>query len=222
MDVLTDMYRKRATKSAVDNSNPSMTISHSSRERLKSDQRQKTRNIARRQSSHINNSDSDSDTESTDNSDSNDESEKTDETISGPVHKTQKLPNFTGKENWKAWITRFEDIARRQRWTINQKLDQIIPCLQGQAGEFVFCKLSERVRGNYKILIEEHNNKYREIETTKTYAAKFARRNQIPGKSVRDYAAELKKLYGKEHYNRSPESRQEDLLRKFFDGPLNS
>ncbi|KAJ8313131.1 hypothetical protein KUTeg_009318 [Tegillarca granosa] len=87
MDVLTDMYRKRPTKSAVDNSNPSMTISHSSRERLTSDQRQKTRNIARRQSSHINNSDSDSDTESTDNSD---------KAVQGLVQ--QNNNTFTGKQ----------------------------------------------------------------------------------------------------------------------------
>ena len=33
-----------------------------------------------------------------------------------------KLPPFTGKETWKVWFNRFEEVANRQNWTSEEKL----------------------------------------------------------------------------------------------------
>ena len=56
------------------------------------------------------------------------------------------------------------------------------------------------------------------MRTHRTFAAAFSHRSQKPGESTEDYAAELKKLYCKAHPRRDPATREEDLLRRFFDG----
>ncbi|VDI01477.1 Hypothetical predicted protein [Mytilus galloprovincialis] len=52
-----------------------------------------------------------------------------------------KLPAFNGKDDWKVWINRFEAIARRRSWTDEEKLDELLPRIQGEAGDFVFTQL---------------------------------------------------------------------------------
>ena len=49
-----------------------------------------------------------------------------------------KLPPFNGKEDWKVWITRFEAISQRCNWNEDTRLDNLLPRLQGRAGDFVF------------------------------------------------------------------------------------
>ena len=54
---------------------------------------------------------------------------------------TTKLPIFTGKEPWNVWFNRFTEVADRRRWSEEDRLDEILPRLQGAAGEFVFGQL---------------------------------------------------------------------------------
>ncbi|KAK3597646.1 hypothetical protein CHS0354_040015 [Potamilus streckersoni] len=129
-----------------------------------------------------------------------------------------RLPAFTGKESWNVWINRSIAIADRQHWTEEQKLDELLPRLQGQAGDFVFSQLPRRTLGNFGALVNELNNRYHIVETTKTYAGQFSRRKQKPGELAEEYAAELKRLYDKAHSNRDTRTRREDLLRRFLDG----
>ena len=129
-----------------------------------------------------------------------------------------KLPPFTGKETWKVWFNRFEEVASRQRWSDDERLDQMIPKLQGVAGEFVFSQLPRSVRSDYKGLCKELKNRFRVVETSKTFGVQFSHRNQKNGETVEEYAAELKKLYDKAHARRDKETRREDLLRRFLDG----
>ena len=60
------------------------------------------------------------------------------------------------------------------------------------------------------------------IETTKTFVTQFSRRNQSYRESAEEYAAELKRLYDKAYPRRGPETRQEDLLRRFLMGLHNN
>jgi hypothetical protein len=64
------------------------------------------------------------------------------------------------------------------------------------------------------------NNRYRVIETTKTFAGKFNRRVQKSGENAEEYAAELKRLYDKAYPRRDRDTRREDLVRRFIDGLL--
>jgi hypothetical protein len=137
----------------------------------------------------------------------------------GEHNHSPKLPNFTGKD-WKIWINRFEDVAHIQRWTAKQKLTEILPKLQGAAGEFVYGQLSRTKRNHYDTLVQELGYRFRTVETTRTYGSKFSNRNQRPGETVEEYAAEIKALYDKAYPNRDGQTRREDLLRRFLDGLL--
>ncbi|CAC5423944.1 unnamed protein product [Mytilus coruscus] len=45
-----------------------------------------------------------------------------------------KLPAFTGNEKWEVWLNRFQAVARLNNWDDNEKLRELIPRLQGEAG----------------------------------------------------------------------------------------
>ena len=129
-----------------------------------------------------------------------------------------RLPPFTGKESWKTWYTRFHDVARLHRWDRTRKLQELMPRLHGQAGEFVYEQLSGEARNNYDVLIDELNNRFRIVETTKAFATQFNHRTQKAGESTEEYVAELKRLYNKAYPHRDADTRREDLLRQFFNG----
>ena len=57
-----------------------------------------------------------------------------------------RLPPFTGCENWEVWLNRFNDVADHRGWSTGQKLDELLPLLLGDTGEFVFGQLTSRVR----------------------------------------------------------------------------
>ena len=109
-------------------------------------------------------------------------------------------------------------MADRRRWSNEDRLDELLPRLQGTAGEFVFGQLRRDVRSNYAQLVSELNSRFRVVVTKKTYGAQFSHRNQKANESVEEYAAELKRLYDKAHANRDEHRKQEDLLRRFLDG----
>jgi hypothetical protein len=129
-----------------------------------------------------------------------------------------KLPAFTGSELWEIWYNRFSDVAGRFGWTEDEKLDELLPRLQGQAGEFVYGQLSSIIRNDYSKLVAELHSRFRKVESNKTFGKKFANRQQKPGETPETYCADLKKLYDKAHPGRNVETREEDLLRRFFDG----
>ena len=129
-----------------------------------------------------------------------------------------KLPPFSGKDDWTVWINRFEAVAERQNWTEEEKLDHLLPKLEGIAGEFVFTQLKRAVLMDYGELTNEIHNRFRVIETPKTFAAKFSKRDQRPNETVEEYAAELKRLYDKAYKARDSRTRREDLVRRFLDG----
>lgn len=129
-----------------------------------------------------------------------------------------KVPSFSGKEDWQVWLARFEALARRHNWDEECKLDYLLPRIEGLAGEFVFGQLPPVVLEDYGELIREMSNRFRVVETSRSFAAKFSRRNQRVGETAEDYAAELKLLYDKAHGYRDRRTRDEDLVRRFLDG----
>ena len=130
------------------------------------------------------------------------------------------IPIFYGdnKETWTVWYNRFDDIASRQHWSKPQKLNALLPRLQGIAGDFVYGQLPTAVRRDYDSLVSELRTRFHKIETTKRFHAKFSNRSQKPGETAEEFAAELKRLYDHAHANRDSQTRKEDLLRRFLDG----
>jgi len=129
-----------------------------------------------------------------------------------------KLPPYTGKEEWQVWYNRFSDVAQRQGWDDEQKMDELLPKLQGIAGDFVYGQLRARTRGKFSSLVKELDHRFRKVETTKAYIGQFRQRNQKTTETIEDYAAELKRLYDKAYPKRSSITRQEDLLQRFLEG----
>ena len=116
--------------------------------------------------------------------------------------KPVKLPAFTGKDSWKVWYNRFNTIAELNNWAQTTRWNQLLPRLQGDAGEFVYGELPQDITCNFTKLIEELENRFRMIETHKTCAAECSKRNQLPGETTEEYAAALKRLYDKAHIKR--------------------
>ncbi len=114
--------------------------------------------------------------------------------VGNGAHQSIKIPSFTGKEDWIVWSARFEAIANRYRWDDEDKLDQLLPRLEGQASEFVFSQLPPRVLTSYQHLVAELNSRYRVIHTARSYAAKFSKRSQKYGEMAEDFAADLKNV----------------------------
>ena len=139
---------------------------------------------------------------------------------SGAHEKPVKMPAFNGTDSWKVWYNRFKTIANLNEWDETTKLNELLPRLQGEAGEFVYGELPQEIIGNFSKLIEELKSRFRTVETHKTYEAQFSKRSQLYGETVEEYCAALKRLYDKAHANRNPESRREALLRRFLNGLL--
>ena len=116
------------------------------------------------------------------------------------------------------WLNRFNDVARSRGWTTAEKLDELLPRLQGQAGEFVYGQLSPRTRESFRGLSKELECRFRKIETAGTFRTKFSQRRQKVGESIESYAAELKRLYDKAYPDRDRRTRKEDLLRRSMEG----
>lgn len=131
-----------------------------------------------------------------------------------------KLPAFRGEsdDKWKAYINRFEAVAKLNNWTEEDKLAQLLPRLQGPAGEFVYEELRPEVLSNYKRLVKELQSRFGIIESSRTYQTKFRRRNQKNGEHAQEYAAELKRLYSKAYPKRDTLTKQEDLVSRFLLG----
>ena len=101
----------------------------------------------------------------------------------------------------------FEDVATLEEWSYRGKFSELLPCVQGRAGEFVY----EHARSNFIRLY-----KLRKLDTSRTIGAKFSNHNQEQVESAEEYAAELKRLYDNVHANRNQDTRREGLLRKFL------
>ena len=129
-----------------------------------------------------------------------------------------RLPPFTGQEQWTVWFNRFKDVARLHGWTEKEKLAELLLKLQGNAATFVYELLSPAIRRNFKELVRELSHRFRKVENPQTFMAQFSKRDPHQGEAVEEYAADLKRLYDKAHPARDPETRQEDLLRRFLDG----
>ena len=133
-------------------------------------------------------------------------------------HHSMKLPPYTGQEKWEVWHNRFEAVADLRGWNKHDKLQELLPRLHGEAGDFTFDQLSKKTLGSYRKVIKELNNRFGVIETTRTYKLQFSRRKQLTGESVEKFAAELKRLYYKAYKYRDARTRQEDLLQRFLLG----
>ena len=133
-----------------------------------------------------------------------------------PPKTAKMIPPFTGeKELWAVWFARFEAITAQ--WTHNEKLSAMLALLQGSAGEYVFDILPAKVRVNYNLLVREMTSRFKKIISLTSYRNKYAKIKQKSTQSLEELAAVIRKMYEKAYPDREPQTKREDLLRKFLD-----
>jgi hypothetical protein len=84
-----------------------------------------------------------------------------------------KVPAFTGIEKWEVWYHRFEAVAELKGWDETDKLQELLPRLQGDAGDFSFDELAARTLKSYHKLTKELKSKFGIIEHARTYRLQF-------------------------------------------------
>jgi hypothetical protein len=71
-----------------------------------------------------------------------------------------RLPDYNGTEKWKVWINRFEAVADLHGWSRKERLSELLPRLQGTAGDFVGKFITRTRRGLHNcvsILLPSHS-----------------------------------------------------------------
>lgn len=129
-----------------------------------------------------------------------------------------KLPPYTGSEKWRVWLNRFESVAKLASWTAREKLQQLLPRIQGNAADFVFGQLKEETMASYENLVAEIESRFGTLENKRVYKTQFNNKRQGRSESLEEYAADIKRLYDWAHPNRDASTRQEDLISKFLQG----
>ena len=99
---------------------------------------------------------------------------------------------------WFAW---FGAIADDNDWSGPEKLSVLLPKLLGAAGEYVFEVLPNRIRSDYRKLVQELDAHYHKVESKRNYRRQLMGISQKPGESEQELAAELKRLYDKAYLN---------------------
>jgi len=126
------------------------------------------------------------------------------------------LPTFDGKKKWKTFIRQFEAIS--SGWSYGRKLQYMISSLQGDAADYAF-QLDPSALEDYHALVEELERRFDIKETRQTKVRQFYSRRLRRGESIREYAAELKRLIREAYPSGISRRNLEEMMKKqFFDG----
>ena len=80
-----------------------------------------------------------------------------------------KLPAYTCKKKWEVWCNRFETVAKLNNWDKKEKLNELLPRLQGEAGDIVFDQLPIKTLESYRRSMKELENRFGSLESSRTY-----------------------------------------------------
>ena len=86
----------------------------------------------------------------------------------------------------------------------------LLPKLQGVAGDYGFDELDSEEHSNYKTLMTCLKLQFHKVESAKSYAATFWKRDQKATETEEAYATELKRMYGKAYSQWDSSARAED------------
>ena len=81
----------------------------------------------------------------------------------------------------------------------------------------MFTQVSKDALNCYRELVKELNSRFRVVETGKYFATQFSQGTHGADETVKEYAADLKRLCAKSYKNRDCRTKQEDLVRRFLD-----
>ena len=133
-----------------------------------------------------------------------------------PSNYQVSTPIFTGKGRWTTFIKQFQAIAMTAHWTEQEKLHYLLVSLKQEAAEYAF-DLEDEILEDYDTLV--HELALRVTSTRDSSQQLFYSRKIKPQESLREYAADLKRLILKAFPRGvSVEVREDMTLKQFFDG----
>lgn len=101
------------------------------------------------------------------------------------LHLQGKRTGQSGLPSLKPWLIGMDGTMKTGSITF-------FPELKGKRVNLFFSQLPPDMLNNYSALMSEMARRYRVIETSRSFAAKFSKRSQRHGEKVDDYAAGLK------------------------------
>ena len=129
-----------------------------------------------------------------------------------------KVPTFDGRGKWNTFVKQFDAVSRTCQWSNNEKLNNLLVSLTGEAADFAF-GLDDEILEDYNELFHQLDNRFRIVVTKETSQRLFYSRILQKHETPRQFAADLRTLILRAYKNGiSPEVREEMLLKQFFDG----
>jgi hypothetical protein len=118
------------------------------------------------------------------------------------------------KIEWSDYLKHFEAVSTWNKWTSDQKAQQLVMSFDGEAlkllGEF-----SPEILNDYDKLVEELNRRYNPAERAQAWKIEFRNRTRKPNESIMQYAQALKRLVCKAFPNMSNEAQEQWVVDQF-------
>ena len=135
-----------------------------------------------------------------------------------PSNYQVSTPLFNGKGRWGTFIKQFQAIAQNAQWSQEEKFHYLLVSLKDEAAEYAF-DLESDILEDYDTLVHELDLRFHVTSTTDNYQQLFYSRKIRPNESLREYAADLKRLILRAFPRGvSPDVREDMTLKQFFDG----
>ena len=123
-----------------------------------------------------------------------------------------KVPTFDGRGKWNAFVKQFDAVSRTCRWSNNEKLNNLLVSLAGEAADFAF-GLDDGILEDYNELFHQLDNRFRIVVTKKPSQRLFYSRILQKHETPRQFAADLRTLILRAYKNRIFDGLQDENAR---------
>ncbi|KAK3086893.1 hypothetical protein FSP39_025070 [Pinctada imbricata] len=150
------------------------------------------------------------------NSKSNSDSESSD--IHGPS--PPKMAIFDGKDDWRPFFTQFSHIARRYKWTDEQKLYKLIECLRDKALKYFSSRLASD-QTNFKQISAELDERFGKKDLPHIIRRQLQDIKQGPDETIEEFADKIQEMTTDGYPDTPDDCRQTVSIDAFLLGCLN-
>ncbi|CAG2201941.1 CAST [Mytilus edulis] len=121
--------------------------------------------------------------------------------IEGPL--TPKMSTFDGKADWRPYFAQFCHIAKRCKWSEQQKLDNLIVCLRDKALKFYSSRPVE-IKDNFQVLCKKMNDRFGRKDLPHILRRQLQEAKQGSDESLEEFADKVQEL-ATDGYPESPD-----------------
>ena len=136
--------------------------------------------------------------------------------VPSAVRHFAKPQDFDGSVPWLAFRSQFETIASVHRWSVGEKLGELIACLRGPALE-VFAHLPSSDQNDYVRLMTKLEQRFGCGRQEPWFRTQFRQRRRHPGESLSTLARDIEKLVFQAYPDAPTELRDSLACDQFLD-----